>query len=84
MVYILALFGLFWLLFKKLGDFFSKSSGHPGPHLIRLTDLDELFKASGDSKIVRAPGYWSYDERGGIFSIKKFKKNSFYWVLSSI
>jgi hypothetical protein len=57
MVYILALFGLFWLLFKKLGDFFSKSSGHPGPHLIRLTDLDELFKASGDSKIVRAPGY---------------------------
>jgi hypothetical protein len=29
MVHILALFGLFWLLFKKLGDFFSKSSGHP-------------------------------------------------------
>jgi hypothetical protein len=29
MVCIFALFGLFWVLFKKLGDFFSKSSGRP-------------------------------------------------------
>jgi hypothetical protein len=49
--------GCFGYFSKKLGDFFSKSSGHPGPRLIRLTDLDELFKASGDSKIVRAPDY---------------------------
>jgi hypothetical protein len=33
MVCILALFGLFWLLFKTWGDFFSKSSGHPEPNL---------------------------------------------------
>jgi hypothetical protein len=41
---------MFWLLFKKLGDFF-KSSGHPGGIALYGQTLGSLFRTPGPGKL---------------------------------